>query len=43
MPIALNHLPDNVNALKSRVAEQVARNKQLPVDKQSVIQKNEQL
>ena len=43
MSIALDQLPDDVNALKSLVADQVARNEQLQVDKQTVLQKNAQL
>jgi hypothetical protein len=41
MPIALNQLPDDIDALKSLVAEQVARNEQLQACKQSVVKKNE--
>jgi transposase len=43
MPIALDQLPDDVDALKSLVADQVVRNEQLQADKQAVVQKNEQL
>ncbi len=43
MPIALHQLPDDVDALKSLLAEQAARNEQLQADKQAVDQKNEQL
>jgi hypothetical protein len=43
MPIALDHLPNDINALKSLVADQVVRNEQLQADKQAVVQKNEQL
>ncbi len=43
MPIALDQLPDDINALKSLVADQVVRNEQLQADKQAVVQKNEQL
>ena len=34
MPIALNQLPDDIDALKSLVAEQVARNEQLTTENQ---------
>jgi hypothetical protein len=43
MPIALDQLPDDVDALKSLVADQLARNEQLQADKQAVVQRNEQL
>jgi len=43
MPIALHQLPDDIDALKSLVADQLARNEQLQADKQAVDQKNEQL
>jgi transposase len=43
MPIALHQLPDDVDALKSLLAEQLVRNEQLQADKQTVDQKNEQL
>ncbi len=43
MPIALHQLPDDIDALKSLVADQLARNEQLQADKQMVVQKNEQL
>ncbi len=43
MPIALDHLPNDINALKSLVADQLVRNEQLQADKQAVVQKNEQL
>ncbi len=43
MRIALDQLPDDINALKSLVADQVVRNKQLQSDKQAIVQKNEQL
>ena len=43
MPIALDQLPDDIDALKALVTDQVARNEQLQADKQSVVQKNEQL
>jgi transposase len=43
MLIALDQLPDDINALKSLVADQVVRNEQLQADKQAVVQKNEQL
>ncbi|HEN46861.1 MAG TPA: IS66 family transposase [Mizugakiibacter sp.] len=43
MPIALNQLPDDVNALKTLVADQVIRNERLHADKQAVLQKNAQL
>jgi hypothetical protein len=38
MLIALNQLPDDIDALKSLAAVQVARNEQLQVGKQSVVQ-----
>jgi hypothetical protein len=41
MPIALNQLSDDIDALKSLVAEQLARNEQLQPGKQSVVKKNE--
>ena len=34
MPIALNQLPDDIDALKSLVADQVARNEQLTTENQ---------
>ena len=43
MSIALDQLPDDINALKALVADQAARNDQLQTDKQTVLQKNEQL
>ncbi len=50
MPIALHQLPDDVDALKSLLADQatkldqfIACNEQLQADKQAVDQKNEQL
>ena len=43
MPIALHQLPDDIDALKSLVADQLARNEQLQADKQATDQKNEQL
>jgi transposase len=43
MPIALHQLPDDIDALKSLVANQLARNEQLQAEQQSVTQKNEQL
>jgi transposase len=43
MPIALHQLPDDIDALKSLVAEQLARNEQLQAEQQTVTQKNEQL
>jgi len=43
MPIALHQLPDDVDALKSLLADQLVRNEQLQVDQQAVNQKNEQL
>ena len=43
MPITLDQLPDDIDALKSLVADQVVRNEQLQADKQAVVQKNEQL
>ncbi len=50
MPIALHQLPDDIDALKSLLADQaikldqfVTRNEQLKADKQAVEQKNEQL
>jgi transposase len=43
MPIALDQLPDDIDALKALVADQLARNEQLQADKQAVIQKNEHL
>jgi len=43
MPIALHQLPDDIDALKSLVADQFVRNEQLQADKQALDQKNEQL
>ena len=43
MPIALHQLPDDIDALKSLLADQLVRNEQLAADKQAVSQKNEQL
>jgi len=43
MPIALHQLPDDVDALKSLLADQLVRNEQLQADKHAVNQKNEQL
>ncbi len=49
MPIALDQLPDDVDALKALkalkalVADQVVRNEQLQADKQAVVEKNERL
>lgn len=43
MPIALDQLPDDVDALKSLVADQLVRNEQLQADKQAVVQRNDQL
>jgi hypothetical protein len=36
MPIALNQLPDDIEALKSLAAEQVARNEQRQAGKQAI-------
>jgi hypothetical protein len=41
MPIALNQLPDDIDALKSLVAEQLARNEQRQASNQSVFKRNE--
>jgi hypothetical protein len=41
MPIVLNQLPDDIDALKSLVAEQLARNEQRQASKQSVFKRNE--
>lgn len=43
MPIALHQLPDDIEALKSLVAEQLVRNEQLTADKHAVEQKNARL
>ena len=43
MPIAPHQLPDDVDALKSLLAKEAARNEQLEADKQAVEQKNQQL
>ena len=43
MEKASNQLPDDVNLLKSLVADQMARNAQLQADKQAVVQKNKHL
>jgi len=43
MPIALHQLPDDIDALKSLVADQLVCNEQLQADKQALDQKNEQL
>jgi len=43
MPIALDHLPDDVEALKALIADQLLRNEQLQADKQIVLKENEQL
>ena len=43
MLIALDQLPDDIDALKSLVADQLVRNEQLQADKQAIVQKNEQL
>jgi transposase len=43
MPIALHQLPDDIDALKSLLTDQLVRNEQLQADKQAVNQKNEQL
>ena len=43
MPIALHQLPDDVDALKSLLADQLVRNEQLQADKHAVNQKNERL
>jgi len=43
MPIALHQLPDDIDALKSLVADQLARNEQLQAEQQTVTQRNEQL
>lgn len=43
MPIALDQLPNDVDALKALVADQLARNEQLQADKQAVLQKNAHL
>ncbi|MDT8328924.1 MAG: IS66 family transposase [Roseovarius sp.] len=43
MAIALDQLPDDVEALKSLVADQVARNAQLQADHQALVQHNEHL
>ena len=43
MPIDLHQLPDDVDARKSLLAEQLVRIEQLHADKQAVEQKNEHL
>ena len=43
MPTALHQLPDDVDALKSLLADQFVRNEQLQADKQAVEHKNERL
>jgi transposase len=43
MEKALNQLPDDVDLLKSLVADQLARNEQLQADKQAIVQENEGL
>lgn len=43
MSIALDKLPDDVDALKSLVAEQLVRNEQLEADKQAAVEKNKRL
>lgn len=43
MPIAVDQLPNDVDALKALVADQLARNEQLQADKQAVLQKNAHL
>jgi transposase len=43
MPIALRQLPDDIDALKSLLADQLTRNERLQADKQAVEQKNAQL
>jgi len=43
MPIALDQLPDDVDALKALVSDQVVRNEQLQADKQAAVEKNERL
>ncbi|MEW8028539.1 MAG: transposase [Candidatus Thiodiazotropha sp.] len=43
MKIALDQLPDDVDALKALLADQVVRNEQLEADKQTIVQNNEQL
>ncbi len=43
MPIALHQLPDDVDALKSLLADQLVRNEQIQADKHVVEQKIEQL
>jgi len=43
MPIALDQLPNDVDALKALVSDQVVRNEQLQADKQAVRQENVQL
>lgn len=43
MPIAPHQLPDDVDALKSLLAKEAARNEQLEADKQAVEQTNRQL
>ena len=43
MEKALDQLPDDVDLLKSLVADQLARNAQLQADKQAVVQRNKHL
>jgi len=43
MPIALHQLPDDIDALKSLLADQLVCNEKLQADKQALDQKNEQL
>ena len=43
MEKAPNQLPDDVDLLKSLVADQRARNEQLQADKQAIVQENEVL
>ena len=41
IPIALHHLPDDVDALKSLLTDELVRNEQLQADKQAANQKSE--
>jgi len=43
MPSALHQLPDDIDALKSLLVDQLVRNEQLQTDKHAINQKNEQL
>jgi len=43
MPIAPHQLPDDIDALKSLLTDQLVRNEKIQADKQAVDQKNEQL